>query len=135
MSSLIARAGTLPAVVRYVIVGGLSFAVDFTVFITAYRFTGLGAAGSAALGYSSAFILNFGMNRSWVFVAMGGRVGRQFLRYLTLVGANLLITAIGVGTLVARGVDYRISRICVAAIVVLINFVIMRLWVFRRSAA
>jgi len=117
--------------VRYLVVGGLSLCVDYTVYVLVYRGTSVGAALAAAAGYLAAFVVNFGLNRTWVFDVASGHLSRQLRRYLVLVAVNLAITAAAVGVLVASGVDYRIAKLAVAAVIAIANFLIMRLWVFR----
>ena len=119
------------AVPRFLVVGLASLAVDFSVYVAAHAWLGLPVWLAAAVGFAAAFVVNFGLNRRWVFAAAhAGRSG-QLARYLVLVVVNLAITTGGVSLLVAEGVEYRLAKLLVAAAVAVLNFVAQRAWVFR----
>ena len=115
--------------VRYVVVGGFSFAVDVGTLWFFHGIVGISLPIATALAFGSAFLINFYVNRAWTF----GRTDSgpmALVRYIVLVAANLVLVEIGVNGLVALGLDYRISRaICTAALVP-VNFLVMRAWVF-----
>ncbi len=121
--------GRWPAGVRFVAVGLLSLAVDFGVYVVLYRLTPVGVSVAAALGYTAAFVVNFGLNRSWVFGSMAA-VRAQVPRYLLLVLLNLAATVVAVTWLVRHGAEYRLAKLGVAAVLAAVNFQAMRHWVF-----
>ena len=120
------------AVPRFLLVGVASLVVDFSVYVAAHAVLGFPVWLAAATGFCAAFVVNFGLNRSWVFAAAhGGRSG-QLGRYVVLVLVNLGITTAAVAWLVHVGMEYRLAKLVVAAVVAVINFVAQRRWVFRR---
>ncbi len=111
-------------------VGFLSLAIDLVVYVGLHML-GLPAAAAAAGGYVVGFAVNFGLNRNWVFAAAGAS-GRHLRRYSVLVLANLALTTVSVGWLVdGAHVEYRLAKLAVAAVIAVVNFVLMRVWVFR----
>jgi putative flippase GtrA len=115
---------------RYLIIGGLSFAVDFGVLFVAHGMLGVALPVAAAAAFLTSFAVNFGLNRVWSF---GSRapVGRQLARYVTLVAVNTVLTVLLVSGLAAVGVQYLVAKAIVTACLVVLNYVAYRVWVFR----
>ncbi|URM95737.1 GtrA family protein [Actinomadura madurae] len=80
--------------------------------------------------FLTSFAVNFGLNRVWSF---GSRspVGRQLVRYVSLVVVNTVVTVLLVSGLAAVGVQYLVAKTIVTAGLVALNYVAYRVWVFR----
>ena len=115
---------------RYLVIGGLSFAVDFGVLFAAHGVLGVRLPVATVLAFLVAFTVNFGLNRLWSF---GSRspVGRQLVRYVSLVAVNTVLTALVVSGLAALGVQYLVAKAIVTAGLVVLNYAAYRAWVFR----
>ena len=123
----------LGEVVRYSLAAFACFLLDIGALIALRTWTPLPLALDAALAFSLAAVLNFVLNRQWVFPRQGraGRAPADFARYLALVVAGLLVTTVVVPLLTGVGLDYRVAKLSASGLVAIINFVIVPRWVFR----
>lgn len=118
--------------------GGLSWGVDFAILWLLSVPLGLPIALSAATGFIVSGVVNFAANRV-VFRARGGDARRQVVRYLVLFGVNLALTTIFVPiatdalTELVPDLGWRVllGKLLVSAVLILLNVVIYKLWVFR----
>ena len=128
-ASLLVRLSQHSAV-RFLIVGGLTLAVDESALFLLHGVAGIWLPLATMLAFAVAFGVNFGLNRSWAFSAGGGAAGRQVGRYLMLVAFNLAVTVVAVPAVTALGVLYLISKLIVAGILAVINYFVSRRWIF-----
>ena len=128
MSRLAAARGPL----TFVGVGLVSAAIDAGVFTLAYA---LGAAAwlASAMGFVSAFAVNYSGNRVLVFRAR--HTAQALRRYVMLVAGNLLLTTALVAGLVGLDVEAHVSKGISMVVIAALNFVAMRSWVFRSEVA
>jgi putative flippase GtrA len=117
------------SVVRFLIVGVLSIATDATALFVLHGVFRIWLPAATAGAYGVAFVVNFGLNRIWVFRA-NGSVGRQLGWYIALVAFNLVFTVILVPTLTWLGLQYLVSKLLVAAVLAVLNYVTSRRWIF-----
>lgn len=115
----------------FLAVGGASALVDAGVFWVLVTL-GMWPVLASALSFCSAFVINYRGNRDLVFRAKASH--GALIRYTILVIVNLGLSAGGValGTAVL-GWDPLVAKIVTMVIIALVNFVVMRLWVFRRT--
>lgn len=113
----------------FLAVGGASALVDAGVFWLLVT-VGVWPVVASALSFSSAFVINYRGNRDLVFRAKTS--SGALVRYTILVIVNLGLSAGGValGTEVLD-LDPLAAKIATMVLVALVNFVVMRLWVFR----
>lgn len=118
------------SLVRYLTVGGLSFAVDAGLLVALREGADAPLLVAATVAFWVALVVNFTLNRLWAF---GGHqaVTVSFAKYLTLVGVNYAATlgVLALGT--ALGVNYVLVKAFATGMTVLWNFVAYRFWVFR----
>jgi len=114
-------------VTAFLVVGGLSAAVDAGVFF-ALVFFGVPPVIASSLSFLSAFVINYRGNRDVVFRAKQGR--GIFVRYCLLVAVNLGLSAAGVAFGIWIGLSAALSKILTMVVVAGVNFIAMRLWVF-----
>ncbi|MEU5880328.1 GtrA family protein [Spirillospora sp. NPDC047279] len=114
---------------RYLIIGGLSFAVDFGALYVAHGLLHIWLPVATTLAFLLAFVVNFGLNRVWAFESEG-HVGRQLVLYLLLVALNTVLTVVVVSGLAALGVQYLIAKTVATAALTVLNYLAYRKWVF-----
>lgn len=114
-------------ILTFLAVGGLSAAVDGGMFLLLSWF-GVPPVLASALGFLSAFAVNYGGNRRLVFHTKS--LGSLW-RYVALVILNLGLSA----GLVALGIAVGLHPIAAKAgsivIIAVFNYLAMRAWVFR----
>src|SRR5438270_12538394 len=117
------------SVVRFLVVGVLSVATDATALFVLHGVLRIWLPAATAGAYGVAFVVNFGLNRTWVFRATDS-VGRQLQWYIALVVVNLALTVVLVPTLTWLGIQYLASKLLVAAALAVLNYVASRRWIF-----
>ena len=113
--------------VTFLAVGLASAAVDGGTFLLLHHF-GLVDWAANLVGYSLAFLANYHGNRSIVFRA--GSVPGALRRYVTLVLGNLVVSTLLVRLGLVAGLAPWLAKGGSMAVVAVVNFVLMRRWVF-----
>lgn len=114
------------------IVGGISAGIDAGGFELLLSLGVLPLVASP-ISFLSSFAFNFFANRSLVYRAKPD--WWQLVRYTTLVAVNTLISTGLVAGGIALGISPLFAKIGSIAIIALWNFVLLRVWVFRPTAA
>ncbi|GIG61691.1 hypothetical protein Lfu02_60630 [Longispora fulva] len=132
VSVLARRAGALSrrSEVRYVLVGGMCFAVDAALLYTLSRPCHVWLPLATALAFGSSVLANFTLNRLWSFGARR-TPGRHFLRYSCLVAANWAVTVCAVPTITWAGAPLLVAKTTCTAALFLANYVVSRRWIYR----
>jgi len=118
-------------VVRFLLVGGVSYVVDLGALLALPHPLGLSLPTATTGAYLVAFVFTFTLNRLWVFGAGEQPVGGQMVRYLVLVGVNYLLTLVLVLGLVRLGVPVAVAKTVSVGLIAVLNFVAYRRFVFR----
>jgi putative flippase GtrA len=114
-------------VAAFLVVGGLSALVDGGVFLILSAL-GVPPVLASAIGFMSAFAVNYGGNRRVVFRATGSG---HLWRYIVLVLVNLGLSAAVVAAGIAIGLEPAVAKGVSIVLIAAINYVAMRQWVFR----
>jgi putative flippase GtrA len=120
--------------VRHQIGAIMSTAIDFSTMI-GWVELGIGTPVSGtAVGAAAGALSNFTLGRHWIFVAHGGPVASQMLRYALVSLFGLGWNTLGQHLLLkATGLPYPITRAMVAvAVGVFWNFPMQRWFVFHK---
>ncbi len=117
---------------RFLVIGGLSYLVDIAVLKLLHGEAHVALLAAATVSFAVASLVNFALNRQWVFATgRGGRAHRQLVRFYVLVGLNLLSTLLIMGGLAAVGVYYLLAKTIAIVANAVANFFAYRRWVFR----
>lgn len=108
-------------------------AVDFGVTIILKELLGCWYLLASVVGTVSGGIVNFSMNRSWVFRAKNKKIHFQAVKYIMVWVGNLVLVSGGVFFLTNYGgISYLVSKIAVSAMVgVFYNYVLQKRFVFK----
>lgn len=115
--------------IRYVLVGCLSLAIDVGGLYLLHGVVGIPLPVAAAASFLGAFFVNFTLSRRWTFGAHQYATS-QLIRYSGLVIANTLLTSASVSGLASVGVYYVTAKLVTTVVLVVLNFFVLRLWVF-----
>jgi len=126
---ILARLGQHSAV-RFLVVGVASFLADASALWLIHGVLGIWLPVATTLAFMAAFVVNFGLGRTWAFESRGRSLGRQLPRYVTLVAANLVLTVLLVDGITGLGVPYLGSKAVTATILAVVNYLASRTWVF-----
>jgi putative flippase GtrA len=110
-------------------------ALDFAAMIALVELAHLSPPLAAGLGAASGALVNFLLNRRWVFRADAGPLGAQAARYAFVSLASAGWNAMGEHVLLPLvGAHYVVVRVLVAVTVGLgWNFPMQKRWVFRHQ--
>ncbi|WP_348788901.1 GtrA family protein [Leifsonia sp. NPDC080035] len=117
----------------FLAVGGASALIDAGVFWLLVTL-GVWPTLASVISFLTAFVVNYRGNRDLVFRARASK--GALVRYSILVVVNLGLSAGGValGTEVI-GLAPIVAKVATMVLVAVINFFVMRLWVFRHGGA
>jgi putative flippase GtrA len=121
---------------RFATSGGM-VALVYMAITTGLLQLGVAVQLSLIVGYLAGLVLNFSLNRQFVFVQSGEfaqRLSAQALRFLVVALLAYGVTAIALAVLPeALDISPITVFIVVTIIVSAVNFLILRAWVFHRS--
>lgn len=108
-------------------------AVDFAVTIVLKEWLGCWYLIASITGTVSGGIINFMMNRHWVFKAGDGQIHFQAVKYILVWIGNLVLVSGGVFLLTQYGkISYLVSKVLVSvAVGVFYNYVLQKRFVFK----
>lgn len=111
-------------------------AADFSAMVALVELAGLSPVPAAALGAATGAVVNFLLNRRWVFRVAHEPAGGQALRYSLVSAASAGWNALGEHLLFkVLGLHYVLARVLVSVAVGLgWNFPLQRAWVFKERA-
>jgi len=115
----------------FLTIGLTSAVIDGAVFLT-LQSRGMPPPAASAIGFVSAFGVNYRGNRDLVFGV--GRAPGSLSRYAVLVIINLGMSSAGVWLLVGGGLVPWAAKLTTMVTVAAINFVALRQWVFPAAA-
>lgn len=116
---------------RFVVVGTTSAIIDMGLLIGLRELAGVSIPLATTVGFWTGLVYNFSLNRAWSFGA--DRVATPFLKYLTVVGINYLVTLAIVTGGAAAGIPYVFAKIFAIGFGTLGTFVAYNRWVFAKS--
>jgi putative flippase GtrA len=121
----------------YLGVYGLCTVLDVGMVALTHLLLGWPLLVAVALGFTTNVACGFVLGRLVVFPSSRTRLGTASWRYAVLTGLNVLVGIGGVTLVVSEGLNYVIARLCASGSLLVVNYVVMRWWVFdaRREVA
>lgn len=115
--------------VTYLLVGGISFIVDFGVLVTCRTGLGLPVWAATTAAYWAGFAVNFTLQRTRTFAATGP-LRPQLWRYGVLVLANYLGTLAIVDAASRTHIGYAVGKVLAVMVFIVVNYLVYGRWVF-----
>lgn len=132
-----ARSHVLRQFGRFLVVGLLSFAVDFGLFLVLHELLAIQYLVASTASFSISLVLNYWLTLRFVFDARPGRnVAAEFALYVGLnivaLGLNQLVLLLSVEALAA---DPVVGKLIATAVVLVFNFISRKMLIERRGSA
>jgi putative flippase GtrA len=133
MRSLLARytfgqQESVDRLLRFATVGAITTTLDFVLF-TSFVATGAAPGPANTLSYSCGILVSYVLNRSWTFRARHSHL--QALKFVLGTLTGLVISTCLVA-LLARWIPAPLAKILSVPPVFAWNYLVARLWVFRK---
>jgi len=120
--------------IRFIIVGGLSTVLNYSVFSLFYFF-GVFYVLASVVGYVSGLILGYILNRSWSFSSVIDNKKIEFLFYSLAYLFSLLLSVASLRLAVDNfGISPWIGNLIAIAVSTIINFISLKLIIFNKQA-
>jgi putative flippase GtrA len=123
--------------IRYVVVGGVAFLVDWGLLYILTEFVGLHYLLSATLSFLAGLVVNYVLSTYWIF--RHSKLSNQWAEFIiySIIG----VIGLGLNNLFLFlltdkvGLHYMVSKIIVAAVVMLWNFFARKFILFKNKAS
>lgn len=119
------------SLVRYLVMGGLSFVFDFGLLWLLHDVAGAPLTIATPAAFLASFVVTYTLQRLFAFRATDS-VAPSVLRYALLVAANTALTTGIVAGADAAGWSWAIGKIIAVAVTTVGNYFAYRYWVFAR---
>ncbi len=117
---------------RFLVVGGLSFLIDFGLLVLLHEVVGLDLIVATPVAFLASLVANYLLQRLYAFRATTG-IGPSAVKYLALVAFNTVATSLIVAGSEQLGLGYEIGKVLSTALMTVWNFFLYKHWIFRRT--
>ena len=121
---------------RYVVVGGIAFGVDFSILVLLTRYLGIPYLLSAGVGFIVGVIVNYNLCLRWVFDARRLQDQRLELTLFTFIGLGGLVLNEVLLWLITEQLsqEYYVSKLLAAPIILVFNFGLRKILLFTQPS-
>ena len=113
----------LKQIFSFLVVGTLSFIIDYSILFTLTEFIGTFYLLAAAIAFLISVIFNFYFSMRFVFDAKDMNQKEQFLIFITTSILGLALNEGGLLVFVENvGIDYKVAKLIMTVIVMVFNF-------------
>ncbi len=119
------------SLVRYVVIGGTTFALDFFLLVFLHAALNVPVLIAATISYWTSIAFNFIANRVWTFGATETHIAKHALSYGILLGCNYLFTIAFIAGATHLGMHYTVAKIISVIVQTSWTYVIYKKVIFR----
>jgi putative flippase GtrA len=118
--------------IKFLLVGGASFAVDLALLALMHEVFGVDLWIATPIAFVASLVFNFALQRSFTFRARN-RSHVSLLKYLALVVFNIVAIDVIVNGFDAWGISYGIGKAFATVLTTSWNFWLYKVWIFRHE--
>lgn len=119
-------------VFKFLLVGGLSFAIDLGLLFVLHEFFGVGLWIATPIAFLTSLVFNFALQRTFTFKATN-KSHVSFLRYTALVIFNTLATDVIVNMFATTALTFAGGKVVATASMTIWNFFLYKHWIFPNN--
>lgn len=117
---------------NYIIIGGLTTVVNFVIYAIDLKL-GMPMMPNLVVSWIAAVLFAYVTNRTFVFESKEKNIGAEFAKFVSSRIASLLIEMLLMEITVNWiGIQEMLAKIAVAFVVVIVNYVLSKIWVFKK---
>lgn len=123
--------------IRYVVVGGMAFVVDYGALFLLAHYAGLHYLAAASLSYLLGMVCNYLISVNWVFdFRRVTQWQREFVIFFLIGIAGLILNGFAISLLVeGLGLAYMAAKLVAAALILFFNFGARKMLLFSTARA
>lgn len=118
---------------RFLVVGGLSFLVDFGLLVILHEVYGFDLIVATPVAFLTSLVVNYALQRYYAFKATAG-IGASAVKYLALVAFNTVAASSMVAGSDALGLGYEVGKVLSTALMTVWNFFLYKHWIFPKAS-
>ncbi|MFD0757674.1 GtrA family protein [Arthrobacter ulcerisalmonis] len=118
--------------IRFLLVGGLSFALDLGLLVILHEVVGVDLAIATPIAFVTSLVFNFLLQRLFTFRS-DSHGATSAAKYLALVVFNILVTEVLVTGFHAVGWSYIVGKATATIITTVWNYFLYKKWIFKRT--
>lgn len=117
---------------KFASAGAIGTALHYLILATLVSFLFFSPVVASTLGALAGAGMNYWLNRNYTFRST--RRHREALpRFIMLAGLGLTLNAFIVGLTTTAGLHYLVAQVVATCGVLIINFLVSRIWIFRQT--
>jgi len=120
-------------IARFIIVGGVSFAIDLGLLMLLHEVVGVELWLATPIAFLTSLAFNFALQRIFTFRAKNG-TSVSFLKYCLLVVFNTFAVDVIVNFIDWMGAGYQIGKVVSTVMITAWNFLLYKHWIFRAAS-
>lgn len=121
-------------IARFIIVGGISFAIDLGLLMLLHEVFQVELWLATPIAFLTSLAFNFALQRMFTFRAKNG-TKVSFMKYCLLVAFNTLAVDVIVNFIDWLGAGYQVGKVVSTIMITAWNFLLYKHWIFRGSSA
>lgn len=130
-------------IIKFGMTGVLNTLVDFAVSALFFNLIGLPEVLANFFGFCCGMLCSYTINRAWTFKSKNGFFSPEMIKFIVvnLIGLminlgfmSLSVNVIFADSTINENIIFYGSKIAITCVVMIVNFVGNRLWVFKQSS-